>query len=157
MLTKKLKSWLEAGNTRYHSDQCLISSSLLSSHTKTIIHETTTLLGVLFIALKLGLWYWGQIMPRLRVFKNRQLGKIIGHKRDKVKRRTQNYITIDFVIHTPRQIGLSLGWSNHGGCRAGHFVCVGEMAKIQNLIEKLYRTKWKFIEKGPRLLEWPRH
>jgi len=77
-----IKSKLKSGNVCYHSEQNLLSSSLLSNTLKITIYRTIILPVVL---------YWCETWSltireerRLRVFENRVLRRIFGPNRDEV-------------------------------------------------------------------------
>jgi hypothetical protein len=77
-----IKSRLNSGNACYHSVQSLLSSRLLSRNVKVKIYKTIMLSVVLY-----GRETWSLTLRekhRLRVFENRVLGRIFGHKRDEV-------------------------------------------------------------------------
>jgi len=73
---------LKSGNACYYSVQSFVSSSLLSKNLKIKIHKTVILPVVVY-----GFEIWSLTLReerRLRVFENRVLGRIFGHKRDEV-------------------------------------------------------------------------
>jgi hypothetical protein len=79
---KEIKSRLNSGNACYHSVQSLLSSRLLSRNVNFKIYKTIILPFVLC-----GCETWSLILReehRLRVFENRVLRMIFGHKRDEV-------------------------------------------------------------------------
>ena len=79
---EEIKSRLKWGNACYHSVQNLLSSSLLSRHSKTKIYRTIILPVVLY-----GCETWSLTLReerRMRVFENRVLRTIFGPKRDGV-------------------------------------------------------------------------
>jgi len=81
-IQEEIKSRLKSGNACYPSVQNLLSSSLLSKNLKIKIHRTITLLIVLY-----GCETWSLTLReerKLRVFENRVLRRIFGHKRDEV-------------------------------------------------------------------------
>jgi hypothetical protein len=81
-IQEEMKSRLNSGNACYHSEQNLLSSSLLSKNLKIEIYRTTILPVVLY-----GCETWSLTLReerRLRVFENRVLRKIFGPKRDEV-------------------------------------------------------------------------
>jgi len=75
-IQEEIKSRLKSGNACYHSVQNRLSSSLLSKHLKIKIYRTIILPVVLYacetrsLTLREG--------PRLRVFENRVLRRILG-------------------------------------------------------------------------------
>ena len=82
-IQEEIKSRLKSGNVCYHSEQNLVSSSLLSKNFKSKIHRTIILPVVLY-----GCETWSLTLReerRLRVFENRVLRRIFGPKRDEVK------------------------------------------------------------------------
>jgi hypothetical protein len=79
---EKIKSRLNSGNACYHSVQSLLSSCLLSSNMKVKIYKTIILPVVLY-----GCKTWSLTLGeehRLRMFENRVLRRIFGHKGDEV-------------------------------------------------------------------------
>jgi hypothetical protein len=83
-LTNKnyIKSRLKSGNACYHSVQNLLSSSFQSKSVTIKIYRTIILLVVLY-----GCETWSLTLRaecRLRVFENRVLRRIFGHKSDEV-------------------------------------------------------------------------
>jgi len=79
-----MKSRLRSGNACYYSVQNLLTSSLLSKNLNITIYRTTILPAVLY-----GCETWSLTWReerRLRVFENRVLRKIFGHKRDEITR-----------------------------------------------------------------------
>jgi hypothetical protein len=80
----EIKSRLKSGKSCYHSEQNLLSSSLLSKNVKINIYTTIMLPVVLY-----GCESWSLTLReecRLRVFENRVLRRIFGPKRDEVTR-----------------------------------------------------------------------
>jgi predicted transcriptional regulator len=80
-ILEEIKSRLKSGNACYHSVQNLLSSRLLSKHTKIRVYRPIILPVVLY-----GCETWSLTLreeQRLRVFKNRVLRRIFGPKRDK--------------------------------------------------------------------------
>jgi hypothetical protein len=76
-LMKKIKSRLKAGNACFYSVQNLLSSSLLYINVKTKIHRTV-ILPILY-----GCETWLLTFReehRLRVYENRVLKRIFGHR-----------------------------------------------------------------------------
>ena len=81
-IQEEIKNRLKSGNSCYHSMQNLLSSSLLSKNLKTKICRTIILPVVLY-----GCETWSLSLKeecRLRVFENRVLRRIFGHRRDEV-------------------------------------------------------------------------
>ena len=81
-IQEEIKSRLKVGNACFHSEQNLLSSSLLSKNLKIKIHKTIILPVVLY-----GCETWSLTLReerRFRVFENRVLRRIIGPKRDEV-------------------------------------------------------------------------
>ena len=79
-IEEEIKSRLNSGNVCYHSVQNLLSSSLLSKNLKIKIYRTIILPVVLY-----GCETWSLTMrEEHRVFENRVLRRIFGHKRDEV-------------------------------------------------------------------------
>jgi hypothetical protein len=79
---EEIKGRLNSGNASYHLVQSLLSSRLLSRNLKIKIYKTVTLPVVLY-----GCETWSVTLReehRLRVFENRVLRRIFGHKRDEV-------------------------------------------------------------------------
>ena len=79
---EEIKSRLKSQNACYHLVQNLLSSSLLSKNLRIEIYRTIILPVVLY-----GCETWSLTLReecRLRVFENRVLRRIFGHKRDKV-------------------------------------------------------------------------
>jgi hypothetical protein len=79
---EETKSRLNSGNTFYHSDQCLLSSCLLSKNVNVKIYKSIILSVVLY-----GCETWVVTLreeDRLRVFENGVLRRIFGPKRDEV-------------------------------------------------------------------------
>jgi hypothetical protein len=79
---EEIKSRLNLGNACYHLIQSLLSSRLLSRNLKVKIYKTIILPVVLY-----GCETWSVTLReghRLRVFENRVLRRIFGHKRDEV-------------------------------------------------------------------------
>jgi hypothetical protein len=79
---EEIKGRLKSGNVCYYSVQNLLCSSLLYKNLKIKIHRTIIMSVVLY-----GCETWSMILReegRLRVFENRVLRRILGHKRDKV-------------------------------------------------------------------------
>ena len=75
---------LKLGNACYYSVKSFVSSSLLSKNLKIKIHKTVILPVVVY-----GCETWSltlRVERRLRVFENRVLRSIFGHKRDEVTR-----------------------------------------------------------------------
>ena len=73
---------MKSGNACYYSVQNLLSSSFLSKNIKIKIYRTIIMPVVLY-----GCETWSLTMReerRLRVFENRALSRIFGHKRDEV-------------------------------------------------------------------------
>ena len=77
------KSRLKLGNACYHSVQKLLSSSLLSKNLKTKIYRTI-ILPNFYVCASWSLIF--RVELRLRVFENRVLRIIFGHKMDEIKR-----------------------------------------------------------------------
>ena len=78
----KIKSRLKSVNACYHSVQNLLSFRLLLKNLKIKIYRTIILPVVLY-----GCETWSLMLReerRLRVFENRVLRRIFGHKRDEV-------------------------------------------------------------------------
>jgi len=81
-IPEEMKSILKSGNACYHSVQNLFSSSILSKNLKIKIYRTIILPVVLY-----GCETWLLTLReerRLRVFENRVLRRIFGHRRDEV-------------------------------------------------------------------------
>jgi len=81
-IQEEIKSRFKSGNACYHSVQNLLSSSLLSKNTKIKIYRNIILHVVLY-----GCETWFLTLREersLRVFENRVLRKIFGHKREEV-------------------------------------------------------------------------
>jgi hypothetical protein len=81
-IQEKIKSRLKSGNACNHSEQDLLSSSLLSKNTKIKIYRTIILRVVLY-----GCDTWSLTLRdehRLRVYENRVLRRLFGPKRDEV-------------------------------------------------------------------------
>ena len=81
---REIKSKLKPGNACYHSVQNLLSSSLLCKNLKIKVYRTIILPVILY-----GCETWSLTLReehRLRLFENRALRRIFGHKRDKVTR-----------------------------------------------------------------------
>jgi hypothetical protein len=81
-IQEEIKSRLKSGNASYHSVQNLVSSSLLSRNLQIKIYRTIILPIVLY-----GCKTWSLTLReerRLRVFGNRVLRRIFGHKRAEV-------------------------------------------------------------------------
>jgi hypothetical protein len=78
----EIKSRLNSGNAFSHSEQNLLSSSLLPKSIKIEIYGTIILL-VVFMGVKLGHSHGGRNV-RLRVCENRVLMRIFGPERDEV-------------------------------------------------------------------------
>jgi hypothetical protein len=79
---EEIKCRFKSGNACCHSEQNLLSSTLLSRSVKIKIYRTIILPVVLY-----GCESWLLTLReecRLRVFENRVLGKIFGPKRDEV-------------------------------------------------------------------------
>jgi hypothetical protein len=82
MINEEIKSRLNSGNACYHSVQNLSSSRLLFKNAKITIFEIIILPVVLY-----GCETWSLTLreePRLRVFHNRMLRRILGLKRDEI-------------------------------------------------------------------------
>jgi hypothetical protein len=77
---EEIKSRLKSGNACYHSVQNLLSSRLLSKHTKIRVYRTIILPVVLYDCETWSLTLREE--QRLRVFENRVLWRIFGPKRD---------------------------------------------------------------------------
>jgi hypothetical protein len=77
-----IKSRLNSLNACYHSVQSLLSSCLLSRKLKAIMYKTIILLVVFYRCETWSLTLREE--HRLRVFENRVLRRIFGHKRDEV-------------------------------------------------------------------------
>ena len=80
--TEEIKSRLNSGNACYHSVQNLLSSRLLSKNLKIKIYRSIILPVVLY-----GCETWSLTLReerKLRVFQNRVLRRIFGHRRDEV-------------------------------------------------------------------------
>ena len=83
-IQEEIKSRLKSGNACYHSVQNLLSSNLLSKNLKNKVYTTIILPVVLY-----GCETWSLTLReerRLRVFENRVLRRVFGHKRDEVTR-----------------------------------------------------------------------
>ena len=81
-IQEEIKSRLKSGNACYHSEQNLLSSSLLSKNLKIKIYRIIILPVVLY-----GCKTWSLTLReerRLRVFENRVLRRIFGPKRDEL-------------------------------------------------------------------------
>jgi len=105
-IQEEIKSRLKVGNACYYSVQNLLSSSLLSKKLKIKIYRTIILPVVLY-----GCETWSLTLReerRLRVFENRVLRRVFGHKRDEVTGNGENYIMRSLVICTPYRI--LCGW-----------------------------------------------
>jgi len=101
-IQEETKSRLKSGNACYHSVQNLLSSRLLSKHTKFKIYRTIILPIVLY-----GCETWSLILReerRLRVFENSMLRRIFGPKRDEVIGSGENYIMRSLMICTAHPI-----------------------------------------------------
>jgi len=81
-IQEEIKSRLKSGNVCYHSVQILLSSRLLSKHTKIKIYRTVILPVVLYECETWSLTLWEE--RRLKVFENKVLRRIFGAERDKV-------------------------------------------------------------------------
>jgi hypothetical protein len=81
-MQKAIKSRLNSGNACYHSVQSLLSPCLLSRNLKVKIYKNIILPVVLYGCETLSLTLKEE--HRLRVFENRVLRRISGHKRDEV-------------------------------------------------------------------------
>jgi hypothetical protein len=82
---EEIKRRLISDNAHYHSVQNLLSSRLLPKNIKVIICKTTVLILVLY-----GCETWSLTVReehKLRVFENRLLRRILGPKRNGVRRR----------------------------------------------------------------------
>jgi hypothetical protein len=77
---EEIKSRLKSGNACYRSVQNLLSSSLLSNNIKIKIYGILILSVVFYVCETWSLTL--MVEPRLRVFENRVLRKILGLKRD---------------------------------------------------------------------------
>jgi hypothetical protein len=75
-IQEEVKSRLKSGNACYHLVQNLLSASLLFQNIKIKIHRTTILPVVLYRCETWSLTLKEE--PRLRVFKNRVLRRILG-------------------------------------------------------------------------------
>jgi hypothetical protein len=81
-IQEEIKRILRSGNACYHSEQDLLSSSLLSKNIKISIYTTIILPVVMY-----GCETWSLLLreeSRMRVFENRVLRGIFGPKRDEV-------------------------------------------------------------------------
>jgi hypothetical protein len=123
-----IKSRLNSGNTCYQSVQSLLSSCLLSKNLKVKIYKTVILPVVLY-----GCETWSLTLReerRLRVFENRVMRRIFGHKRDEVTgewRKLDNgelhnlYSSPDII----RQIkSRRMRWAVHVARMGGGELCV---------------------------------
>ena len=111
---EEIKSRLKWGNACYHSVQNLLSSSLLSRHSKTKIYRTIILPVVLY-----GCKTWS-LPPReecrQRVFENRVLRRIFGNKRDEITGGALDCIVTSLMICTAHVLRWSIGeeWDRGG-------------------------------------------
>ena len=83
-ILEEIKNRLKSGNACYLSVQNLVSSSLLSKNFKVKIYKIIILSVVLYGCETLSLTL--RERRRLRVFENRVLRRILGPRRDEVKR-----------------------------------------------------------------------
>jgi hypothetical protein len=86
-IQEEIKNRVKSGNACYHSVQNLLSSRLLSKHTKIKLYKAI-ILPVVFIGVKLIF----RKEHRLRVFGNRVLRNIFGSKRDEVKQKNRKLL-----------------------------------------------------------------
>jgi hypothetical protein len=99
-IQEEIKSRMMSGNACYHSMQNILSSSLLAKSMKIEICRNIILSIVLY-----GCEIWSLTLRkegRLRVFENRVLRRIFGHRRDDVKLDGENYrmrSLISFILH----------------------------------------------------------
>jgi hypothetical protein len=117
-IQEEIKSRLKSGNACYHSEQDLLSSSLLSKNTKIKIYKTVILPVVLY-----GCETWSLTLReehRLRAFENRVLRGIFGPKRDGVTgewRRLHNNEELNDLYSSPHIIWVNksrrLRWAGH--------------------------------------------
>jgi hypothetical protein len=83
-IQEKIKNRLKSGNACYHSEQNILSSSLLSKNLKIEIYRTVILSVMLCGCETLSLTLREE--HRLRVFENRVLRRIFGPKKVEVTR-----------------------------------------------------------------------
>ena len=147
---------LKSGNACCHSLQNLLSSSLLSEKIKIKILRTI-ILRVLY-----GCETWSLTLReehRLRVFENRVLRRIFGHKRDEVTgawRKLHNEELNDLCC-SPNIVRVvksrRMRWMGHvarvGEGRCVYRVLVGKPEKKSRLVRP--RRRWEYGSSGSRI------
>jgi hypothetical protein len=89
-IQEEIESRLKSGNVCYHSMQKLLSSSLLSKNTKIKIYRNIISPVVFCECETLSLTLREE--RRLRVFENWVLRRILGPKRDEVRRESSSFL-----------------------------------------------------------------
>jgi hypothetical protein len=124
-IDEEIKSRLKSGNACYHSEQNLLSSSLLSKNVKIKIYRTIILPVVLY-----GCESWSLTLKeenRLRVFENKVLRRIFAPKRDEVTREWRRLHNKELyaLYSSPNIIWViksrRLRWAGHVGKRKGAY------------------------------------
>jgi hypothetical protein len=103
-IQEEIKSRLKSGNACCHSVQNRLSSSLLSKNLKIKIYRT---IRIILHFILYGFEAWSLSLKeerRLRVFENRVLRRIFGHKRGEVTEHGEKYIIRSLIICTPHAI-----------------------------------------------------
>jgi hypothetical protein len=119
LIQEEIKRRLNLGYACYHSVQNLLSSHLLSKTVKIRIYSTTILTVVFY-----GCETWSLILReehRLRMFRNRVLRRIFGHKREYViggwrklhEAELHNLYSLQSIIIKSRR----MRWAGHIACR----------------------------------------
>jgi hypothetical protein len=101
-MLEEIKSRLNLGDACYHSVQSLLSSYLLSRNVKVKVYKSIILPFVLY-----GCETWCltlRVEHRPRMFENRALRRMLGHKRDEVRGEWRKFHNGCFIIYVSPNI-----------------------------------------------------